>query len=351
MKALQLQAAGRLELVEVPVPEFGPREILVRTDAAVICTSDIADIRENPFGIRLPVVLGHEAAGTVAAVGSAVKGFHCGDRIATHPVHPCYACPACAADFPHLCERMQHFGMNIQGTFAEFYVVRQDRARLIPAGLEAPVAALAEPVAVCLEALERARLREGEKLLILGDGPFGAMIARLAGGCGSQRTVIGGHNDWRLNFAGKAVKVNIRSAPEPVEALLKAGNGAYDAAIIAVSRAEAYQLALKLLRPRGRAVVFSPVPGETPLDLTLVHMKELEITGAVNDLNLFDNALSILSAPGNAMHELITHVFALDNFEAAIATAAGSRGEAMKVAFSFHGGTGMKKDEEKIKCG
>ena len=80
MKALQLQAIGRLEMVDVPVPPVPLGHLLVRTGAAVICTSDLNDIRANPFGIRLPVVMGHEGAGTVAQVGRNVEGFQGGDR-------------------------------------------------------------------------------------------------------------------------------------------------------------------------------------------------------------------------------------------------------------------------------
>ncbi len=156
MKALQMQAIGRLALIDVDPPRIGEDEILVRTDAAVICTSDLNDLRGNPFGIDLPVVMGHEGAGTVAAVGAAVRGFSPGDRIATHPVHPCLRCDTCKRGLGHLCPHMAHFGINLPGTFAEHYRVRQDRARRIPDDVDSAAAALAEPVCVCLEAL-RAR--------------------------------------------------------------------------------------------------------------------------------------------------------------------------------------------------
>ncbi|MCJ7837834.1 MAG: alcohol dehydrogenase catalytic domain-containing protein, partial [Burkholderiales bacterium] len=81
MKALQLQSPDNVALIDIPIPEIGDDALLIKTGATTICTSDLNDIRENPFGIELPVILGHEAAGTVAAVGRRVTGFAVGDRV------------------------------------------------------------------------------------------------------------------------------------------------------------------------------------------------------------------------------------------------------------------------------
>jgi len=251
MKALQLQSVGNLELVETSTPVPGDDELLVRTEAAVICTSDLHDIRSNPFNIKLPVIMGHEASGVVEAVGAEVADFRPGDRVATHPVHPCYRCGACKSGFSHLCENMGHFAFNRQGTFAEFFPVRQDRARKIPSRLDPAVAALAEPVAVCIEALDQARLKPGERVLIMGDGPFGVLIARLALQRGDLQVVLSGHHDWRLAFAEGAIQVNTKVADDPITALREAGGGGFDAVFVGVSRSEAYDRALALLRPRG----------------------------------------------------------------------------------------------------
>jgi threonine dehydrogenase-like Zn-dependent dehydrogenase len=102
MKALQLQALGQVNLLEIDRPGIADDELLIRTGATTICTSDLNDIRENRFGIELPVILGHEGAGTVVAVGSRVTGFAVGDRVAAHPVHPCGQCFNCRHGRAHL---------------------------------------------------------------------------------------------------------------------------------------------------------------------------------------------------------------------------------------------------------
>jgi threonine dehydrogenase-like Zn-dependent dehydrogenase len=150
MKALRLDSVNELYLVDIEKPMPADDELLVRTGATLICTSDLNDLRKNPFGIALPVVMGHEAAGTVVGMGVRVKGFKPGDRIAAHPVRPCYKCASCREGRAHLCDDMKHFGINMQGTFAEYFVVRHDRARRVPSQVSFETAALAEPVSVCL---------------------------------------------------------------------------------------------------------------------------------------------------------------------------------------------------------
>jgi threonine dehydrogenase-like Zn-dependent dehydrogenase len=339
MKALQLQEVGQVALVDLPVPTIKDDELLVRTGATTICTSDLNDIRENPFGIAFPVVMGHEGAGTVVQVGGRVTGFRVGDRVATHPVHPCGHCANCRRGWGHLCLNLEHFAINRPGTFAEAYPVRSDRARRIPDSVPFSVAALAEPVSVCLEALAQACAPEGGTLLILGDGPFGVLMARLARALPLAKTVIAGWEDFRLGFAGGAVAVNTRDAVDPIDLLKSQLDDAaipgYDAAILAVGSADAVRQGIELVRPRGRFVIFSALPGETPVNLFRVHLEELEIVGACSDEDLLDDAVASLSDPSLGLAELVTHTFPLEDYKAALDLAANGHDRALKVAFTF----------------
>jgi len=335
MKALQLQSVGQVTLVDLPVPAISNDELLIRTGATTICTSDLNDIRENPFGISFPVVMGHEGAGTVAAVGADVKGFHVGDRVATHPVHPCGHCAACQRGWGHLCVNVEHFAINRQGTFADYFPVRADRARRIPESVPF-TAALAEPVCVCLEALAQAAPPAGGSLLIIGDGPFGILMARLASSLPLHKTVLAGWEDFRLGFAQGAVTINSRAISDPVALLrAEAGELGYDAAILAVGSPDAVQQGIALLRPKGRFVIFSALPGETPIDLFRVHLEELEIVGACSDEDRLDDAVARLSDPTLKLHELVTHAFPLERYNEALTLAATGHDRALKVAFVF----------------
>lgn len=334
MKAVTLQALNQVVLADVPQPSPAPDQLLVRMAAATICTSDLQDMAHNPFGAVLPLTMGHEGAGTVVAVGEAVTGFAPGDRVATHPVHPCGHCDACTGGAAHLCIEMGHFGLNMPGTFAEYYVVRQDRARRLPASVPFDVAALFEPLCVCLQALAQARLRPGDHLLILGDGPFGLLMARLA----EDRTlgeVVAGHSDFRLAHAGSAATVNTTGSADLTQTLLAAHGGVgYDAIILATACAPVNAV-LSCLRRKGRLVFFSAVPGDTPVDLFSVHVKELELIGACNDEDRLDDALAYLTAHSPALADLVTHHLPLDAYQDALDLAAHAHDRAIKVAMTL----------------
>lgn len=333
MKAVSLKAPQQVELVDIPVPTIGDDQLLIRMGASTICTSDLNDIRANPFDIPLPVIIGHEAAGTVVEVGSAVEGFHIGDRITAHPVHHCGECVACLDGMQHLCLNMAHFGINLQGTMAEYFYVRADRTRHIPDTMPFPLAALAEPVCVCLEALAQARLKAGQRLLIMGDGPFGTLMARLARTMDLAQVVVAGWQDFRLSFSQPAQTVNTQHLCDPVARLMQQQDGAgYDAVILAVGSADAFRQGLECLKPKGRLVVFSAIPEATGVDLVSVHIKELEIVGACNDEDRFDDAVKMLADPALGIADLVTHRFPLDQFAQALDLAANAHDQVMKIA-------------------
>ena len=323
MQALQMRRPGELALTTLAVPTPGPRDVLIRTLAATICTSDLHDLAHNPFGIQLPRVLGHEAAGLVVACGVEVRGIIPGLRVAVHPVVPCGECPECARGFGHLCARMGHLGHDRDGAFAEYFVQRADRVRILPAQVPATVGALLEPVAVCLQAIARAGAIPGRDVMVAGDGPFGNMIARLAVQAGARRVVVSGREPFRL---GRIPGVDaVRSVPR----------ASVDVAILAVSSAEAAAVCLAALRPRGRLVIFSALPEPTPLDLFSLHLQELEIMGACNDEERLDDALRCLNDPALALHEIVTHSLPFPQWPEAFALARDGHDRALKVALTF----------------
>jgi threonine dehydrogenase-like Zn-dependent dehydrogenase len=336
MKALQLKAVGRLELVEIPRPQPGPDEVLIRTAAATICTSDLSDIAGNVFGVALPRVLGHEGAGIVAAVGGQVRGLVVGQRVAAHPVVPCRRCENCARGLGHLCLKMGHLGIDRDGTFAEYFVLRADRVRGVPDHLDLAVAALMEPTCVCIESLRRSRLRQGETLLIVGDGPFGILTARLALRCRPRKVILVGRHDFRLRHVPEAVLIHEKQVANPLAAVLREAEGSgVDAAIVCAGSQSALDLCVAGVRARGRVVVFSTIPGRPTVDLFRVQIKELEILGACNDEDELDPALEHLADPGLGLGALVTHRVVFADWERALELASRGKEEALKVALTF----------------
>lgn len=336
MRALQLFEPGRLREAQLPIPPPGPDDVLIRTSSTTICTSDLNDIAHNPFGIVLPRVLGHEGAGVIAAIGEKVQGFRPGDAVAAHPVIPCRQCGNCRRGLEHLCSRMGHLGLDRDGTFAEYFCIRADRVRRVPAGTSLHVASLLEPVAVCLEAVERGRIQPGDTVLVVGDGPFGILIARLATRCRPGKVILVGRHSFRLAQAPGAIPIHEKQTLNIREAVWAATNGqGADAAVMAAGTQAALDLCLASLRARGRAVIFSAIQGEATFDLFRVHTQELDILGACNDLNLIDSALACLMDPDLKLSSLVTHRLPFDQWERAFELARHGKDEVLKVSLNF----------------
>jgi|GEM_PF-595547 len=323
MKALQLLGLHKLVMTELPLPSPGKNEVLIRTTATTICTSDLHDIKSNPFGIKFPRVLGHEGAGVVEAFGSAVHHLPEGERVAAHPVVPCGVCAECVRGFSHICSNMGHLGYDRDGTFAEYFVQRADRVRALPESVPSITGVLLEPVAVCLQAIARAGEIKDRSVLIVGDGPFGNIIARLAIRAGAGLVTVSGKEPFRL---GKIPGVTIAH---------EVPTKSFDIAILAVSAPAAVTTCITALRPRGRMVVFSTLTSPVPVDLFAVHLSEFEIVGCCNDENRLDESLLCLSDPGLALDEIITHQFPFESWQEAFTLASEGHGRALKVALSF----------------
>ena len=340
MRALQLRRIDCLEEVELPVPRPQADEILVRTSATTICTSDLNDIHASPFGGTFPRVLGHEAAGIVAAVGDDVDGFAVGNSVAAHPVIPCGRCGSCRRGLRHLCDDMGHLALDRDGTFAEYFPIRADRARVLPDGVDIAVGALLEPVAVCLEAVRRARIEPGDNVLVVGDGPFGIIIGRLCLRQHPGRAVFVGHHDFRLDQVPEATRLNAKRVPDLPAAVFEAsGDQGMDVAIVTAGTPEAARLCFDSVRPRGRIVVFSSIAEPVPIDLLRLQLRELEILGSCNDQELLDEALECLSDPRLRLDSLITHRVPFGEWRRALTLASERKEEALKVAITFEEGT------------
>lgn len=334
MHGLQLQVPGRLGIATLPVPIPGPRDVLVRTLAATICTSDLHDIDHNPFNIALPRVMGHEGAGEVVGLGAEVTGIRLGDTVALHPVVPCRDCPECQRGMGHHCVRMGHLGFDREGCFADYVAHRADRVRVLPAGLDPAVGALLEPVCVCLQAVARAGDLRGKTLLVVGDGPFGVLIARLALRT-AARVILLGREPFRLRQVQRAVTMLASDHAATLSALKAEAPAGIDAAILAVGSTEGARLALAALRPRGRLVLFAAPPRDTALDLFSTHVRELEIVGACNDEERLDEALALLADPALDLAGLVTHRLPFDRWPEAFQLARHGHDRALKVAITF----------------
>ena len=295
MKALVWKGGVDFVVEEVPRPNAEAGRLVVKVEYAAVCGSDF---HLAGFGAVPPLIPGHEAAGTVAEVGKRVKGFKAGDRVALNPVQFCGKCYCCRHKFQHLCANYRHLGdRDTPGAWAEYVAIDSANAHLVPAGVDSLSATLTEPVAVCYESFMRAGLKKNDSVLIIGDGPFGFLHAQVARAMAAKTIIVAGHYPRRLErIAAQTGAVTCNTHEEDIAGVVgrHAPKQGLDVVIEATGAGGSPDIGIKALRPRGALVIFSYIWKPQPLEMGLIHMKELSVLGACRSLNAFKPCLDLM---------------------------------------------------------
>ena len=334
MKALRIYEAHDLRLQDVPEPSYAPDEVLIRLGAGGICGSDLhyfAHGGVGDFKLREPMTLGHEVAGEVVALGSEVTRVKLGDHVAVNPSRPCLHCEQCLSGHSNLCPNMRFFGSaarfpHVQGAFAELFVARQDQCEVVPPDMEYRVAACAEPLAVTLHAAAQAGPLLGLKVLIVGAGPIGVLLAASARLAGATELTVTDLQDAPLRVAmqtGATHTVNVRT--QTLE-------GQFDVAFEASGSPAGLSAALEALRPGGRLVQVGMLPsGLTPAPLNPLISREISIIGSFRFHREFGWAAELLASGRIDVKPILSKSFPLSQAQDAFALAA-DRERAVKVS-------------------
>lgn len=330
----------RIETEDLAAP--GPGEVLVAVGAGGICGSDLHYYHAGGFGtIRLqePMILGHEIAGTVEAVGAGVTSVTPGDLVALNPSHPCGACKFCAVDQPNHCLEMRFYGSamrmpHVQGGFRERIVTRAEQCAVLRVASMAE-AACAEPLAVCLHAAGQAGELAGRSVLVTGAGPIGVLCAAVARLRGAAEVVVTDLEDAALATAmkmGATATVNVRHEAAKMTAF-QADKGRFDVTFECSAAAPAIHDAILATRPRG-TIVQVGVGGETPVPLNLLVSKEITLRGTHRFHPEFYEAAALIDSREIDLRPIITGSYKLEDAKAAF-EAAGDRSRATKVQLVF----------------
>ena len=303
---------------EMPAPEIGPGELLVRIDASGICGSDVMEWYRVQ---RAPLVLGHEVAGTVAQVGDGVERFREGDRVvATHHV-PCNACRYCLSGHHTVCDTLRTTNYE-PGGFAEFVrlpAVNVERGVFpMPDGLGADEASFAEPLACVYRGQRRANIEPGQSVLVLGSGLAGLLHINLARALGAGRIVATDLSDFRLDAARSLGADFTFSGTDDVPARLREVNDGRlaDLVIVATGARRALGQALNSVERGGTVLFFAPTePGvnvEVPVnDVFFRNDATLTTTYAAAPGDL-STALDMIAAGRVQVGEMISHRLGLE---------------------------------------
>src|ERR671917_518985 len=322
MRAAVLRGVGDVTVEERPVPEAGPGEVVVRVASVGVCGSDTHYYEHGRIGrfvVESPLVLGHEAAGEVAALGPGVTAPTVGQRVSIEPGVPDLTCPQCLAGRYNLCPDMRFFATPpIDGAFAEYVAVHAAFAHPVPETISDDAAALLEPLSVGIWACRRGRVGPGTRVLITGAGPIGLVSVQAALAFGATEVVVSDVNPARLELArdlGATEVIDARTTrvtdlARPPQVLLEcSGHPAATAdAIRALDRA-------------GRAVLVGMGGDELPLPLSVVQERELEVTGTFRYAGTWPTAIALVAAGRVDLDRLVTGTYGLD--QAADALTAG----------------------------
>ena len=324
MKALVKSRAERgIWMADVPRPEVGHNDVLVRIHKTAVCGTDIHIFNWDAWAaktIKVPMVIGHEFMGEIAATGSEVKGYSVGDRVSGEGHITCGFCRNCRAGRRHLCRNTVGIGVNRDGCFAEYLSMPACNLFTLTDDIDDNVAAMLDPMGNATHTALSFDL-VGEDVLITGAGPIGIMAVAIARHAGARHIVITDVNDYRLNLARelgatRALNVTHGSVEECMTGLgMKEG---FDVGMEMSGNPDALRTLLSSMHHGGRVALLGNPPAETAVDWNQVIFKGLILKG-IYGREMFEtwykNAAMLQS--GLDLGPVITHHYDADDFQAA----------------------------------
>jgi L-idonate 5-dehydrogenase len=344
MRAVVAHAAKDLRIEEVATPDVGSNEIRVRVGFGGICGSDLHYFNHGGFGavrLREPMILGHEVAATVEEVGRTVTRVKPGDRVAVSPSLPCNSCEYCLLGRQNQCLDMRFYGSamrtpHVHGAFREALVCAEEQVYRIGDGTSLEMAALAEPLAVCVHAVRQSGDLVGRRVLVTGCGPIGTLVMLAARRAGALEIVATDLTDAMLQFArkiGADRTINTSSNPEVLTPYTH-GKGYFDAAFEASGAATALRNCIETVRPGGVIIQLGLGGGDMSVPMQMVTAKELQLRGSFRFHQEFAVAVDYIDKGMIDVKPLISATLpftqARDAFELA-----NDRSKSMKVQLAF----------------
>jgi len=327
MRALIVRAPMDFSIETVPVPPVPHGGLRLKVLACGLCGSDLRTLRSGHRHVTFPWTIGHEVCGEVEQTGSGYRGpWKQGDRLAIGPLAYCGTCDFCRDGEYELCENQKEIGQHWPGGFAEYLAVPEECIRLgniqkVDPDTDPVLAAVAEPVSSCVNAQEKANIRLGETVVILGAGPIGCIHISLARARGARKIYVADLSEDRLALAETFRPDGIinSSLTDPVARVMELTGGQGAHVVIAAAPApQAAVQAVEMARKGGRVVQFGGMPRDNSkpgVDMNLVHYRGLHILGTTTFAPRHNRtALNLLLEGIIPREKLVSHVFPLEEF-------------------------------------
>jgi L-iditol 2-dehydrogenase len=319
MKALLLSEYKQLEVVNLPIPVPGPREVLVQVAACGICGSDVHGY-DGSSGRRIPpLIMGHEAAGTIAAVGSAVSGLAEGDRVTFDSTAYCGRCEFCGRGEVNLCNDRQVIGVSCaefkrDGAFAEYVTVPAHIVYRLPDPLSFAEAAMLEAVSVALHAVRISELAGGETALVIGAGMIGLLVLQAARAAGCSRVFVADVDATRLKLAADmGADATIHADGIMQQILENTGGRGVDVVFEAVGRGETVAAAIDCVRKGGKVTLIGNIAPEVSMPLQKVVTRQIRLQGSCASAGEYPQAMELISSGKIRVGPLITAIAPLSD--------------------------------------
>jgi L-iditol 2-dehydrogenase len=310
-------------LEERSQPQPGPKEVLVEIKAVGVCGSDVHYYEHGRIGsfiVNQPLILGHESAGVIVAVGEGVGQERVGQRVTIEPGIPCRVCRECRRGYYNLCQNVRFFGTPpVDGAFTNFVTVPEDFAYALPDNMSFEEGALIEPLSVGVWSCRKAGLRGGDRVLVTGAGPIGIVSMKVAIALGAAEVIVTDIFPERLEIARQQGATRVVNVAQ--ESLASLGLDA-DALIECSGNNQALKDGLRSLRPAGRAVVVGMGPGEEAMvPLSFLQNNEIVLTGIFRYANTYQDAIAMVAAGRIDLKSLVTSTYSLKETEQALQAA------------------------------
>ncbi len=338
MLALRLYGPGDIRLEEVPVPEINDHEILLKTDAAAVCGTDVRMWQNGQKGVDAehPLILGHEFAGTIVKTGNKVPFYREGMQVGMQPNIGCGICDRCVDGKFHLCDDYRAFGINMDGAFAEYVkipaeAVTRGNLMVLPEGVSPAEAAVTEPLSCAYNGFTKCFVKPGEYAMVVGAGPIGfchAMLLHMAG----ASVLMNDISEERLKDVKRRLPFVDTYCGDDLPGFVKTwtrGRG-LDVAITACPVPAVQAAMLPLMNYGGRVNFFGGIPADrqpVALDTNQIHYHELYVTGSTrSSIAQFRRTLEFVSQGLLNVNEMITDRYKLADITDAFENARQAKG-------------------------
>lgn len=323
MRASVLHGAGRISLEHRPTPTPAPDEVLVRVTAVGVCGSDVHFYKDGHLGdwhVTEPLVLGHESAGVIVAVGDDVPAHRVGERVSIEPQHPSSASTETLRGEYNLDPHMRFYAVpGTDGAFQEFVTIQSHFAHAVPDSVSDEAAALLEPLSVAIATARKAGFEAGNRILVTGAGPVGIAVAQVARAYGASEIIVSDVSEARR---AAVLRFGATRVLDPLTEDVATEAAGVDAFIDASGAAPAVHSGIAAARPGGKVVLVGMGLPEIPLSVTQIQNKELVVTGVFRYANTWPTAVALVAAGKVDLDGMVTGKFGLSSVEEALESTA-----------------------------